>query len=191
MPKTGKTATKIDGRRKRACGERRPFGGLQSGDAIDPFAASILRRHDGQAEHFLERSGERAAHCVRLLAGGFPDLLDRRAIVTLQHLDDCGLLAVLAGAGLGDLPFILRPLGLSGRHGGLCVGVRGNGRGHLAFAPNGCVGGIGQVVLDVVGVLKLGDQVASEQAIDDGGFCTAAQVGRQRFNIAIRASGGF
>jgi len=41
----------------------------------------------------------------------------------------------------------------------------------------------------VVGVLKLGDQVMGKQATNGGGFGTAAQVGRQWFNVAIRTSG--
>ena len=66
----------------------------------------------------------------------------------------------------------------------------GNRRRHFAFAPNGGVGRVCQVVLDMVRMLKLGDQIADEQTIDDGGFGTAAQIGRQWFNIAIRAVGG-
>lgn len=34
--------------------------------------------------------------------------------------------------------------------------------------PNGGVGGIGQVILDVVGALKLGDQVAGEAGVEGG-----------------------
>lgn len=62
---------------------------------------------------------------------GFHDLPDRRTLGTHQHLYGCGLLAVLAGAGLGDIRFILRPVGLCGGHGGIWV----TGAGTLCLSP--------------------------------------------------------
>lgn len=125
-----------------------------------------------------------------LPSGGFHDLPNRRARRVLQHLNDCGLLAVLPGARLGLIRFILNPLDLCDRHGGLDLWVRGNRRGHLTFAPHRRVGCVREVIHDVVGVLKLGDQVAGEQTVDDGGFGTAAQIAWQGFDVAIRTGGG-
>ena len=137
-----------------------------STDAVDTLAALGLFRGDGEAQLFLERAGEGAAHRVRLPAGGHADLVDGGPLRALQHLDHRGLLAVLAGAGfaldtdlkqsLGRVLFFLRPVALCGRHGGLDLGVGVDGGRRRPGAPQGVV---------ALGRDEPGGAVASDQGL--------------------------
>jgi hypothetical protein len=74
-----------------------PLLGESASDAVDPATPLDLLRGDHEAEPLLQRTGERAAHRVRLPSGSLDDLGDRRALLAPEHRHKSRLLGAFPG----------------------------------------------------------------------------------------------
>ena len=153
---------------------------------MDPAAALDLLGGDGQAELLFQRAGHGAPNGMWLPSGGFDDLIDGRATLGAEHLDQGFLLGAFPALDRGGRRFRRRRLILIFRDPEGAEGERGGAqcdRAALLVVPPDRVEVRGGDFLDQALLEKALADVADGAALEAGGD------GKDR-SVLARAGGG-